>query len=245
MSDNKKQGKAARWYERILDALESADFAEGSGIDPRIEPEWVVNVLKQLVQQTMPTVSLKPHELSPRRLGRLLGQQQANWAATDKALEASQTPEMLAQIQPMLDRWEKNANHPAVVSLFEAIEFGANSLVAAESIKKRFTEITLDALKTAWEQDDQLERLAFFQGLVEGLAKPGFPSRATDATPIYNRLFIHRKKIQEFKSVRELREFLLQCGLSGQVLGGPKRLEKICERIGLSFAEPGRPKSAK
>jgi hypothetical protein len=232
------------WHVGILKQLESLELSADSGIDPATEPDWVVNVLKQLVQQTMPAVSLKPHEFTPHRLGRLLGQQQANWDAADTAAEKALTPERMAQLEAFMVKLQENESNPAVASLLRAIDFATDLIIAAESLSDRFKTITIDALKAVWEQPNLLDRRAFFQGLAEGLSKPGFPSRATDATPIYQRLLVHRAEIQQFRSVRELREFLRRCGLSEQVLGPPKRLEKICERIGLSFAKAGRPRIA-
>jgi hypothetical protein len=232
------------WHARILRDLESVDFTAGSGIDPTTEPEWVVNVLKQLVQQTMPAVGLKPREFTPRRLGRLLGQQQATWAVAFEALEKAVSPERIAQGEAILKKLEENADKPAVASLLSAIYFVANLLIAAEPLIDRFNAISVEALRAAWEQPNHLERVAFFQGLAEGLSKPGLPSRTTDATPIYQRLLVHRAEVQQLKTVPELREFLRRCGLTEQLLGHAKRLEKICERIGLSFAKAGRPRTA-
>ena len=233
------------WCERIFNTLESADSARGRGADLATEPTWVLNVLKKLVQQSMPAYSLKPHELTPRRLGRLLGQQELNWAALGKAMEMSQTPERLAQGQAVYEQLAKNANHPAGASLLEQFESTVNLLNSVEPFRKQLNAIMVDALKTAWEQPSQIERLAFFQGLVEGLSKPGLPLRATDATPIYERIWVHRKTIKGLKSVPELYAFLLSTGLSESVLGRPdvhgrcKRLEKVCQRLELSLGKPG------
>jgi hypothetical protein len=180
----------------------------------------------------------------------LLGQQEANWAALGKASEMAQTPDRLAQSEAMLEQMRRNASEPAGASLLEAFECVGNILDTVEPHRKRLNAFMIDALKTAWEQPNQLEKLAFFQGLVEGLSKSGLPPHGTDATPIYQRLWLHRRIIDEIKSVAELRAFLLSCGLSENVLGRPdrrgrfKRLEKICEHLGLSFAKPGRPKTA-
>jgi hypothetical protein len=105
------------------------------------------------------------------------------------------------------------------------------------------------AIAAAWGEASQADSAAFFWGLAQGLSKPGIvkgaPAHATTATPIYQILFFTRHEVQRLKSVRELRGFLLRCGLSEQLLGDPKRLEKICERIGLSFAGRGRPRRRK
>jgi hypothetical protein len=128
-------------------------------------------------------------------------------------------------------------------------ETSAKVLEAGRGLAETFNQFGREAITAAWDEASDADRAAFFQGLAEGLAKPGIvqgvPAHATTATPIYQILFLTRNEVQKLKSVRALRAFLLQCGLSEQVLGDPKRLEKICERIGLSFAGRGRPKRAK
>jgi hypothetical protein len=236
--------KEQSWCERIFDALSVVEAGPGCGVDLDGEPEWVGNVLKQLVHQATPAVSLKPDKITPRWLGRLLGQQRANCAAIE-ARTMNATPEQMAQAEAAVEQLEKSKDKPEIASLLQAFELAGNAMVSTEPLMDQVAKITLDALKMAWEQPDPLERLAFFQGIAEGLSKPGVPARFTDATSIYNRLFVHRQDIAKLKSVRELREFLLRCGLSEQALGDPKRLEKLCERIGLSFAGRGRPKHTK
>jgi hypothetical protein len=237
-----KERKEATWYEQIFDALVAVNDGGEVVLDPDREPEWVQNVLKQIMQQVMPAMSLKPHDMTPRRLGRLIGQQQANWAAAEKAIVPYLTPENLAKGEALIEQLEKMASNPVVWSLLQAFEFAGDALVSFGSLDEKYEKIMLKALVTAWRQPDQLERLAFFQGIAEGLLKPGIPSRFTDATPIYHRLLVHRELVKGLKSVRELRDFLLRYGLSQQQLGDPKRLEKLCERIGLSFGGRGRPK---
>ena len=136
----------------------------------------------------------------------------------------------------LFEQWEKSKDNPAIASVLQAFEFVGHALALSSIANPKYAAITVDALKTAWEQPNPLERLAFFQGLTEGMSKPGLPGRPTVATSIYNRLYLHRKEIVKLNSVRELRGFLLARGLSEQVLGRHKRLEKLCERIGLSFA---------
>ncbi len=118
-----------------------------------------------------------------------------------------------------------------------------------QSLNDSFNCFGREAITAAWDEASHADSAAFFQGLAEGFSKPGIigrsPAHATTATPIYQILFMTRNEVKQLKSVRELREFLLRSGLTLQMLGEPKRLEKICERIGLSFMKPGRPKRAK
>ncbi|HEX3718582.1 MAG TPA: hypothetical protein VH595_11495 [Verrucomicrobiae bacterium] len=230
------------WYQRVFETLSFLCPYAATDIDPDKEPAWVTNVLKQLVQQVMPAVAAKSHEVTPRRLGRLLGQEQANWTAIANAATGIDTAEIRAKGEAMMGQLEAHRENPAAASALQAVEFVGNCLQSIGPLLELRTRISADALVSAWCQPDGRECLAFFQGIVEGLSKPGLPSRFTDATPIYQRLLFHRKEVGQLKSVRELREFLFARGLTGQSLGEPKRLEKLCQRIGLTFSEPGRPK---
>jgi hypothetical protein len=230
------------WYGSVFETLCFLCPHAPDGVNLENEPVWVMNVWKQLVQQVMPAVSLKSHEVTPRRLGRLLGQEGANWTAIGNAFTENGTPEKVARGEALLDQLKAHPENGAASSVLQAVEIVEQVLKSSEPLISLRIRITVDALTAAWLQPDERERLAFFQGIIEGLSKPGFPSRFTDATAIYQRLLFHRKEVEKLKSVRELREFLLSRGLTPQSLGELKRLEKLCQRIGLSFAEPGRPK---
>ena len=87
--------------------------------------------------------------------------------------------------------------------------------------------------------------MAFFEGFAKGIATPGFngrgAARATTASLIYGKLYFHWPEIEQLESVSHLYRFLVRNGVTEQVLGDRKRLEKICERIGLSLRSRGRP----
>jgi hypothetical protein len=259
MAKIKKPAKASTWYERIVDSLDFVDDAKSDDLDIETEPQWVVNVLRELTQQTMPAFQFGgANPITPQGVGRYLGQQRANRAAIYAAMERASAPENMARVKAFAEVLEKNKKNPALKAVIEgpvmasvekAGEFLLTSLQVNARLEGRFHKAALRALKVAWEQTDHSETVAFFQGLAKGLSKPGIreysAARSTTATPIYQRLFIHRREIGKLKSVPELRAFLSQRGLSDRVLGHRKRLEKLCERIGLSFAELGRPKTAK
>ncbi|HUD49616.1 MAG TPA: hypothetical protein VMR33_22505 [Candidatus Baltobacteraceae bacterium] len=245
-----EQKKQPSWYERIFDSLDFADVAKFDELDIKKEPQWVVNTFRELAQQIMPALPFRSMDpVTPRGVGRCLGQQRANLAAIGSRLEKVFAPENLARANAFIEMVEKNKDNPALKAVIEgplmasvakAVELLETSLESGERVEGPFNKAALRALKVAWEQPNQSETVAFFRGLAEGLSKPGIvegpAARATTATPIYQRLFVHRREIEKLKSVRELRVFLSQRGLSDQVLGDPKRLEKICERIGLSFS---------
>ncbi len=246
-----EQKKQPTWYERIFNSLDFADLAKSDDLDIEKEPQWVVNTFRELAQQIMPALPFRSvNPVTPRGVGRYLGQQRANLAAIGSRLENVFGPENLARANAFIEMVEKNQSNPALKTVIEgpvmasvakAGEFLMSALESGERVVGPFNKVALRALKVAWEQSNESETVAFFRGLAEGLSKPGIvdgpAARATTATPIYQRLFVHRREIEKLKSVRELRQFLLERGLSEQVLGHPKRLEKICERIGY---HPGR-----
>jgi hypothetical protein len=113
----------------------------------------------------------------------------------------------------------------------------------------RFEEVLHRAFKEALEQECYEEAVSFFQGFAKGISKPGLRSGtaalSTTATVIYQKLYFHWREVEQLQSVPELRTFLIRNGLSEPVLGEPERLEKLCERMGLSFRKRGRPRKTR
>jgi len=84
----------------------------------------------------------------------------------------------------------------------------------------------------------------FFDGLAEGLsefAKAGAPGRQTTAAPIYIFLVIYWQEIEMLGNLATLHQWLIE-RLSTNMVGDLKRIEKLCQRIGLKFKGPGRPR---
>jgi hypothetical protein len=242
-----KKTKERTWYERVF---ESADFSDqiGADMDIESEPRWVVKVLIELMQQSMPMVQIrKPKQVTPREVGRCLGQMCGNLYALGDLIPNN--PEAVEKGQRILEGMRKNEQVPSVQGLLKAMEFADQSMIQLASASSHIEATMIESFKAALAQTSRVEAADFFRGFADGIGKPGMTSKAslagaTTATPIYQRLFGQRKEIMRLKSVRELRDFLLQGGLSEQVLGDPKRLEKICQRIGLSFGSRGRKKRA-
>jgi hypothetical protein len=246
-----KTAKASTWYGQIFDSLDFAEVAKTDDLNPETEPQWVVNAFREVSQQMMPAFSFRDATpITPKGLGQYLGQQRANIAAIAALFEQASSPENLARTKAFWESLEKNKENPAIKAIVEgpvmasletAGEFLMSALESGERVDELFNKAAIKALKTAWQQPNQSETVSFFQGLAQGLSNPGIrknsAARSTTATPIYQRLIIHRREIEKLKSVRELYEFLLQRGVSKQVLGDPRRLEKLCGRVGF---HPGR-----
>lgn len=89
------------------------------------------------------------------------------------------------------------------------------------------------------------EAADFFEGLADGFKgydmRGGIYGRGNLSTPIMVTLMIWWPKVETMQSVSQLYRWLQVMDGKAQV-GELKRVEKICERIGLTFRKPGRPK---
>lgn len=90
------------------------------------------------------------------------------------------------------------------------------------------------------------DRAAFFRQYGEGLSSglgsaDKFPGAATTtASDIYEILFWFWRSVEKFNSVRDVHRLLVKL-LGANRVGAQKRVEKICQRIGLTLRPPGRP----
>jgi hypothetical protein len=231
----------ATWYGQIFACLDFSEVGKQAGLDLETEPAWISKVIAELVQQAMPAFRMrKAGRVTPRVAGLCLGQLSANLFVFSGLMKRSM--ENVSALKTL-----ENHNTPAVQSALGATEALKQSLAASMPLLENFDRIAVGAFQSALAQPSHAEAAEFFQGFAQGMSKPGLTNTfrlvgATTATLIYLKLLVERRTVERFHSVRELRDFLLQQGLSEQVLGEPKRLEKLCERIKLSFTKRGRPK---
>lgn len=237
-----------KWYEQIFKELDfESEWPTNTRSPGNLDecPQWLLNVSRELMQQSSPAIPLRHfREVTPETLGAFLGQHCANLYAISEMLETGVTH--LANEKAIVGTFQKYQDHPPVASVLEAINEAVDLFDELDdSLLPRFETLVHRAFKGALDQPNRKEAADFFRGFAHGISKPGLiagnSALATTATPIYQRLFFHWQEIAELGSVTELRQLLLREGLSEQTLGHPKRLEKLCERLGLSFRSPGRP----
>lgn len=116
-------------------------------------------------------------------------------------------------------------------------EFKKNRIL----VKKKLREV--NAIVANQDVRSQIEfgdafKATYFNSLAE---KNGLPHWQTDATKIHFMLLILWPYMPYIKSVHHLHQ-ILRFLLPSQVVGDLKRIEKICQRINLSFRKKGRPK---
>jgi hypothetical protein len=209
------------------------------------EPTWVQNVFYHLMQQAAPSFSIdKTREITPKILGRYLGQQCANLYAVQHLIVEVSDDSLRAR-QAQLAVFEQNRNLPGVESLLKSIEFADQLVSLMPDYFPRFEAALHNSFQAALGQSDYKQAVQFFQGFAKGISKPGIVqnrlARNSTATQIYQRLIIHRGEVERLENYPALQEFLANKGMPKHLVGSLKRLQKLCERCGLLLAKRGRP----
>jgi len=235
------------WCRAIFETLNPPEQLIGSESEISIEnePPWVKNVIYELMQQAAPAFSIEnTEEITPKFLGRYLGQQCANLYAMGNLLREP-TAETVAVADSNLKVFEQNRNLPGVESALKALEFAGQVLPLLPDYFLLFESALHKSFKAALEQPNHGHAVQFFQGFAKGISKPGIArnglARGTTATLIYQKLFVHRREVEKLQNYPELKEFLIRNGVAKNVMGSLKRLQKLCERSGLHLAKRGRP----
>lgn len=215
------------WFPRWVEWLKSSMEQEADeGPAEQASPPWLNRIEKECAQAFMPTMNLKalaqhrPTQSIAITLGEIVGHAHEQWSPNNPCLAVQ-----LASLKPPLGDY------------FRAIY---------DAIRPAHLAIIQKALCVTTKLE-HIEAKQFFRGYSLAMQKgtisdAGRPSGETYATNIYLMMFAFSEFIERLKSVREFHEWL-QLMLGKNVVGDIKRVEKICERIGLSFRPPGRPAS--
>jgi hypothetical protein len=245
---NENQPKGT-WYERVF---ESSDLTYSNPelkpyLDPNEYPKWVVNIMAELSRQSLhlsPVRSLA--NVTPKKLGLNLGQKCANLYAISGQLNATiQNPDAVAKIAAHINQLDKNKEKPDVASTLHALEVTGSLIEELAKDGVEFEKIVHTAFKEALDQPNYAEAVQFFQGFAQGISSPGLKqgklAQATDATPIYQKMFFHWQEVDRLHTVTELHDFLLKTGISKSRLGDIDRLRTLCKRIKYAPGKRGRP----
>lgn len=236
-------GEIVRKLERVRPPPKLASF-----LDVDAFPEWLIEVSRELFQQSVPSAPLaKFKEDTPNSVGLWLGQSAANFYAVGEALQGNMTiveknPEKVKAFQEKL---AADAAKPDVQNLLRVVTTTRDLLEGVEKHCSQLQKLILRAFKLALDQENYQEAAELFQGFAKGFSKKGLKgnqlARKTDATGIYTAMFFNWKTVDSLKSVAALRNFLLQIGFSEDQLGDPERLNKLCYRVKYRPGKRGRP----
>jgi hypothetical protein len=224
------------WLERLADEyikLESsmpiANFLPDDGCPP-----WVEKLEQEVGATMFPVAKLKQElKLTPQRLAAMIGHQCAlgvwlvEWIEAElqkpQEVDGSKlTPEQLKKSEEFLvginERW------------FPALR-----------------ELAKRALNSCVDQpyDDMKEfLLAFADAFAHKPKGYGWGDFGNSAFEIYNFMLLYWRVVERLNSVHHLHQVLVKV-FGPYRTGDLKRTEKICERIGLHYRKPGRPKKLK
>lgn len=223
------------WLTWISDAFEKL---ESSAPKSRLlefgddHPEWVIKMVGELITTLYPAAKLRRKPTwTPDELGAVLGQR---IAYLQRLCEPDPWPGLDVEriLQGMTDEERQRAEKWS--DSFD--EFALN-----------LYELTAAALGLGLIQS-HAESSAFMTAFARGLAMKPSDMYASNfqrtTTRIYWLLFRCWPSVGKLGSVRELHQALCR-HFEPYVVGDQKRIEKMCQRLGLSFGEPGRPRKRK
>jgi hypothetical protein len=238
------------WFEEIAHAVDNvqppAKLKAFLGVEAY--PEWLVNVCAELFQQATPSAPIAEFKVDgPKSIGLWLGQNVANFYAIGEVFKKSiQVNEQNQDaLKKVLANLEANKTRPDVKNLLRVAEIAGRMMMRLGKSAYDLEKITLRACKLALDQEDYGEAVQFFDGFSKGISKKGLKghglARETLATKIYMAMFFNWQTVDSFKSVPELRKFLLEIGFTETQLGNVERLAKLCYRVKYRPGKRGRP----
>jgi len=172
----------------------------------------------------MPDTKWKDPKLwTPGELGAFLGGKTVYWEVEDRY-----DPAWLLQLSRDLKKEGDRVGTAIIIKYLRVLW-----LIGLPQFRKALIQCLLLVVDAPHH-----EKIRLFKAYTKAIQRPqssdGGPARATTATPIYCFLLIYWRAIEKLESVPKLHN-LLRKVFGDTVIGDQKRVEKICERIGLSF----------
>jgi len=210
--------RIVRWMEVAENKLPEPAFLKGEF------PTWVQRLGQELMATLFPAAGLKPGRVwTATEVGALLGHHMAYWHA------AAEMPKITKGKFRKLDHKTAKRLKRQVAAFAEAHEV---------TIKKSL------ALAASQAYADSAQ---FFTAFAEGLNRKPADLDASNfhrtTTRVYWVLLQGWPSVARVKSVRELQQALCRY-LEPHIVGDVKRIEKMCQRLGLSFGTRGRPRKS-
>lgn len=221
---------------------------------------WLIAFMREIVKpkwdKEVTTEEKKSEEEMPAWLDKAETEAAQAWAPTInfRALKNKQPMDSDALILGKMFGHEFATWHedsPGLAASFEKLKPEQRRLLEVISKDQRAKRLEYVNKVTAIAHQQSYEEAAqFFKGFTMAMERGSFFETGelageTLATKIYGMLAMYPDFVSRLISVRELYEwlqFMLGKNLIDDI-NGQKRIEKICERIGLTFRPPGRPRT--
>ncbi|MGA3283428.1 MAG: hypothetical protein ABSD57_03070 [Verrucomicrobiota bacterium] len=221
-----------RWLRWLASELEKTEKNFPTETLPDNEyPDWVRNVEREFSAAMLPVAKIKDFNVvTPKNMGALLGHScaMAIWLL-----------EWVVEGSKKLEVEVKNCtNEP---------DLKAEKLPAKWRLDKWYRamcRLAKNALRSSVDQtyEDMSE---FLLGYSNAFARKPQTFKIGDfgntTFEIYLFLLLYWKSVVQLKSVHDLHQVIVKI-LGAHRTGDLKRMEKICQRIGLRYRKPGRPK---
>jgi hypothetical protein len=208
--------RIVRWLNACESKLPEPAFLKGEF------PEWVQRLGRELMRTLLPEAKLKVDpEWSARELGAVIGHQLAYCHTLDE-LPGVPTSRVFRKL-------DKKTRERAVKQI------------------KRFTEcwaLSVQRSLALAASQSYPETVEFFTAFAKALNRKPTDADASNfhrsTTRIYWIMLLGWRSVERLRSVRELQQGLCRY-LDSYVVGDVKRVEKMCQRLGLRFGPRGRP----
>jgi hypothetical protein len=227
----------AKWFKRLEEELDKIERLIPIKLLPDgIEyPKWVLNVERGFSLVMLPAAKMKDPDfkITPKRMGALLGHmcEMAVWMMEwfgHQSENPNEKGNPLTEKPLTEEEWKKGQNF--LVSLNDWYS-------AARRLAKR-------ALCSCVDQTYE-DMTDFLLGYADAFSrKPKSMQVGNIGNPtfeIYVFMLIYWRAIDRMDSVRQFHEVLVKV-FGANRIGDQKRVEKICQRMGLNFRKSGRPK---
>jgi hypothetical protein len=222
-----------QWLTRLADEFEKVEKLLPASFLPKAVgcPNWVENVEREMSLVMLPAAKLRDADyvVTPRRMGAVIGH----------------GCEMAVRLMEWSGSKAQKAGGAVAAPMSEGLVKQVDELNRAFDAwyvaVRRLAKLSLCACVDQPYEDMR----DFLAGYADGFArksqtdKPGEMGSTT--FEIYLYMIFAWPAIARLSSVRQLHEVLIKI-FGASRIGDQKRVEKICQRIGLSFRKPGRPK---
>jgi len=207
----------------------------GVEVDPKI-PAWVWAVSKRLDATLFApiTSTLDELKLTSHRAGFAMGL--LRWSG--EAMTPTKELQVLARKLKISTRARRR-----IGSLYTSFLLKNGFVTKAELAKSEFIPKKAFRLEEKLRRGPLSELKEFHRGFAEGLSGVGKDSpgdRSDTSTELLFILAMWWRLVVRFKSISQLHVWITH--LMGPRAGEKKRLEKICQRIGLRLSKRGRPR---
>ena len=202
-------------------------------------PKWVENLEREVGAALFPVAKLKEElKLTPKRLGAIIGH------------ECSTAVWMMDAIAKAVSKFEEEAelkppkSDMTAEQIEESQKFADGLLITWYSALRRFAKKALCSSVDQNYEDMKEFLLAYSEAFSRKLTGTGAGSIGHSAFEIQLCMLHNWRIVEQLNSVRHLHETLVKAFGTYRV-GDLKRIEKICQRIGLRYKAPGRPKRSR